>query len=135
RYSDPDDPNGPKRAIIGDKRNDENVIVSQLHSALLQFHNKLVDQSPSATFSSIQQQVRWHYQWLVVNDFLVRLCGQSVVQSILPHLGKNQPLSENEPHFAIYKWRHEAFMPIEFSAAAYRFGHSMVRPIYRLNQQ
>ncbi len=135
RYLDPDDTDGPKRAIIGDKRNDENVIVSQLHSALLQFHNKLVDQSPTATFVSIQQQVRWHYQWLVVNDFLVRLCGEDVVKSILPHLGKNEPLYKNEPQFAIYKWKNEAFMPIEFSAAAYRFGHSMVRPIYRLNQQ
>ena len=27
----------------------------------------------------------------------------------------------------------DAFMPIEFGAAAYRFGHSMVRPSYRAN--
>ena len=39
----------------------------------------------------------------------------------------------NEPKFAFYKWREDPFMPIEFSAAAFRFGHSMVRSIYRLN--
>jgi hypothetical protein len=100
---------------------------------MLQFHNKLVDQDSTASFEDIQQQVRWHYQWIVVNDFLVKICGEDVIKSILPHLGKNRPIWENEPQFALYKWREDAFMPIEFSAAAYRFGHSMVRPIYRLN--
>jgi hypothetical protein len=133
RYNDPNDPNGAKRALIGDKRNDENVIVSQLHAAMLQFHNKLVDQDPTVSFEDIQQQVRWHYQWIVVNDFLEKICGEDVVKSILPHLGKNRPIWEHEPKFALYKWHENPFMPIEFSAAAYRFGHSMVRPIYRLN--
>ena len=133
RYADPDDPNGPKRALIGDKRNDENVIVSQLHSAMMQFHNKLVAQDPQASFEDIQQRVRWHYQWIVVNDFLPTLCGDAVVKSILPHLGKNRPIWEHEPQLAFYSPRESAYMPIEFSAAAYRFGHSMVRPIYRLN--
>ena len=121
------------RAVIGDKRNDENVIISQLHAALLQFHNKLADADKAATFQDIQQQVRWHYQWIVVNDFLIKICGQQVVHEILPHLGNNQPIWKNPPNFAFYHPRHEAFMPVEFSVAAYRFGHSMVRPIYRLN--
>jgi hypothetical protein len=77
--------------------------------------------------------VRWHYQWVVLNDFLITICGRDVVHEILPHLGKNQPIWRNEPHFAFYKYREDPYMPIEFSAAAYRFGHSMVRPIYRLN--
>ena len=70
RFADPNDPSGPKRALIGDKRNDENVIVSQLHAAMLQFHNKLVDEQPELSFEDVQQQVRWHYQWIVVNDYL-----------------------------------------------------------------
>src|SRR5207248_1314105 len=113
--------------------NDENVIVSQLHASMLQFHNKLVDEDPEAPFRDIQQRVRWHYQWIVVNDFLTKICGQEVVHDILPHLGKNQPIWRNPPHFGFYKFREDAFMPVEFSVAAYRFGHSMVRPIYRLN--
>ncbi len=133
RFHDEQDPMGPRRALIGDKRNDENVIVSQLHSAMLQFHNKLVDEDPAASFRDIQQQVRWHYQWVVVNDFLVKICGKKVVHEILPHLDKNEPIWKNLPKFAFYHPHEDAFMPVEFSVAAYRFGHSMVRPIYRLN--
>jgi hypothetical protein len=136
----PAEPGGAKRALIGDKRNDENVIVAQLHSTMLKFHNKLADlgdqKDPASSFEDIQQQVRWTYQWIVVNDFLIKICGRDVVESILPHLAQiasPKPIWENPPKFAIYKVHEEPFIPIEFSAAAYRFGHSMVRPIYRLN--
>ena len=135
RYDDPEDPSRAKRALIGDPRNDENVIVSQLHSTVLQFHNRLADLNPSLAFTEVQQLVRWHYQWIVVNDFLVRICGEDVVDEILPHRQEIRPAWEKEPRLQFYKPRQTAFMPIEFSAAAYRFGHSMVRPIYRLNTQ
>ena len=134
RFDDPINP-GPKRALIGEKRNDENVIVAQLHSAMLQFHNKLVDKHPNDAFARIQQRVRWHYQWIVVNDFLKTICGEDVVNDILPDFGKNKPVWHLKPNFSIFKWKNDPFMPIEFSAAAYRFGHSMVRPIYRLNTE
>jgi hypothetical protein len=135
RYDDPEDPSRAKRALIGDPRNDENVIVSQLHSTMLQFHNRLADLNPSLAFTEVQQLVRWHYQWIVVNDFLVRICGEEVVDEILPYRKEAKPAWEKEPKLQFYKPRQTAFMPIEFSAAAYRFGHSMVRPIYRLNTQ
>ncbi len=135
RFVDPNDPLGARRALIGDKRNDENVIVSQLHAAMLQFHNKLVDDHPNASFREIQQMVRWHYQWIVVNDFLPTICGWETVNEVMPHLAHGGPIWNNPPRFAIYKFREDPFMPIEFSAAAYRFGHSMVRPIYRLNTE
>jgi hypothetical protein len=133
RYVDVEDPTRPKRALIGDKRNDENVIVSQLQSTMLQFHNKVVDLNDKLSFVEIQQLVRWHYQWIVVNDFLVRICGQEIVDEILPYRGVDKAPSEKEPNLHFYKWRNDAFIPVEFSVAAYRFGHSMVRPIYRLN--
>ena len=97
RFVPVDDPTSAKRALIGDKRNDENVIVSQLHAAMLQFHNRLVDEQPDATFEDIQQQVRWHYQWIVVNDFLIKICGQETVHAILPHLGQNHPIWQSLP--------------------------------------
>ena len=134
RFDDPIN-KGAKRALIGDKRNDENVIVAQLHSAMLQFHNKLVDKHPDDAFDRVQQRVRWHYQWIVVNDFLKTICGEEVVENILPDFGKNKPIWKLKPNLSIFKWRNDPFMPIEFSAAAYRFGHSMVRPIYRLNTE
>lgn len=141
----PNDPNtrdlprntsDPARALIGDPRNDENVIVSQLHATMLRFHNRVVEhmKSPSgrdSSFEEAQKQVRWHYQWVVLHDFLPTIAGQKIVDKILESTGKG--LHKSATGLSFFKWREFPFMPIEFSAAAYRFGHSMVRPIYRLN--
>jgi hypothetical protein len=121
------------RALIGDKRNDENVIVSQLQAAMLQFHNRLTDDNPDLAFADVQQLVRWHYQWVVLHDFLPRIVGTPMVQSILPHLATGRNIYEDRPRLRFYHFRNDPYIPIEFAAAAYRFGHSMVRPIYRLN--
>lgn len=122
-----------ERALIGDKRNDENVIVSQLQGAMLQFHNRLVDDM-GVDFNEAQRLVRWHYQWVVLHDFLPRIVGTEMVHSILPHLATpDGDIFTDRPRPRFYKPRYDSFIPIEFAAAAYRFGHSMVRPIYRLN--
>ena len=121
------------RALIGDKRNDENVIVSQLHGLFLRFHNKLVDTFPTLTFSTVQRLVRWHYQWLVLFDYLPRIVGQKMVEKILPHLVGESNIYEKQPQLYFYNYRNYPFIPVEFSGAAYRFGHSMVRPVYRLS--
>jgi hypothetical protein len=123
------------RALIGDKRNDENVIVAQLHSLFLQFHNRLADEHSNWDFAEIQRQVRWHYQYVVLNDFLRQITSSDVYKYVLPHLSGEGSFFEHPPRLHFYKPRNDAFMPIEFAAAAYRFGHSMVRPIYRLNTQ
>jgi hypothetical protein len=124
------------RAVIGDKRNDENVIVSQLHGAMLRFHNRVVDLMPPGTpFELVQQQVRWHYQYVVINDFLVKMCGRDMVNAVLPHFLARKSIFDFPDRLKFFHHRNDAFMPIEFSAAAYRFGHAMVRPIYRLNTQ
>jgi Animal haem peroxidase len=66
-----------RRAIIGDKRNDENVIVSQLQGVFLQFHNAMADElnGPSPNFQDVQRLVQWHYQWVVLHDFLPKIVG------------------------------------------------------------
>lgn len=126
---------GDRRAIIGDPRNDENVIVSQLQGMFLRFHNRMVDFFPDNDFQFIQQMVRWHYQWVVLNDFLPTIIGQETWNAILPHtLAGNTCIAKHPPELKFYKWKNEPFMPVEFSVAAYRFGHSMVRPVYRLSQ-
>jgi hypothetical protein len=138
RFVDPeDDLTAARRALIGDKRNDENVIVSQLHAVFLQFHNRLCDDPRlnKPSFEQVQRLVRWHYQYVVINDFLVRVCGEEVVNDILPHRLHDKPIWEKKPRLQLFHWRHEPFLPIEFAAAAYRFGHSMVRPIYRLSTE
>lgn len=145
---------GARRAIIGDKRNDENVIVSQLQGVFLRFHNAIAARLDKPTFAQVQRLVRWHYQWVVLYDFLPRIVNSKTYKEVLRHL-KNVPEHElvhgvqtkhvthahdvgaegQSPELKFYHWRNDPFMPIEFSAAAYRFGHSMVRPIYRLSQE
>jgi hypothetical protein len=130
---------GTDRAIIGDKRNDENVIVSQLQGAFLKFHNNVADAllklSSKTTFEEIQRVVRWHYQWVVLHDFLPRIVGQDVVHDILPHLKENMSIYKHKPELHFFHWHTRPYIPVEFSVAAYRYGHSMVRPIYRLNTE
>jgi Animal haem peroxidase len=121
--------NSQNTAIIADPRNDENVIISQLHLAMLKFHNAMaddigVDAIPDAdlAFRTVQQLVRWHFQWVIVHEYLPTICGQAVVDDIL----------QNGRRF--YHWRHEPFIPVEFSVAAFRLGHTQVRPGYLVNK-
>ncbi|MEM8534854.1 MAG: peroxidase family protein [Chloroflexota bacterium] len=115
-------------ALIGDPRNDENLIISQLHVAFLKFHNQVVDYIKDVTpdenlFEEAQRIVRWHYQWIVVHEFLPFIVGQDVVDDVL----------QNGRQF--YRFQGEPFIPVEFAVAAYRFGHSQVRTGYRINEQ
>jgi hypothetical protein len=113
-------------AVIADRRNDENLIIAGLHAAFLLFHNRVVDrlraQGAPNVFAAAQQQVRWHYQWIVVHEFLPQILGQALVDDILRN-GRR-----------IYRpAAGQQFIPVEFQGACYRFGHSMVRPSYRAN--
>ncbi|MEH3120933.1 MAG: heme peroxidase family protein [Sphingomonas phyllosphaerae] len=121
--------NSQNVALIGDPRDDENAIINQLQLAFLQFHNRVADyvktkiklKAPDQIFAEAQRIVRWHYQWIVVHEFLRRTCGDEVVDDVLTN-GRR-----------FYAWHNEPFIPVEFSVAAYRFGHSQIRPSYRLN--
>ena len=128
---------GNDRAIIGDKRNDENVIVSQLQGLFLRLHNRIVRDHASMPFIDVQREVRWHYQWVVVHDYLKRIVGEEMLHKVLPHLkpGSSGNIHEDKPCLNFYHSKNNAFIPVEFSVAAYRFGHSMVRPIYRLSAE
>ncbi len=121
--------NAQNTALIGDPRNDENLIVNGLQILFLRFHNVMVDairikyptKSPSQVFTEAQEMVRWHYQWIVLHEFLPLLCGEDVIKDVLDNGRK------------FYAWNNEPFIPVEFSVAAYRFGHSQIRPSYRAN--
>lgn len=121
----------PRRALIGDPRNDENSIVSQLQGLFLRFHNRTVKDhpeiNPQMDFVKLQKIVRFHYQYVILNDFLPRI----IHSSVLADLKTNGHFDRNKLKF--FHWKHEPFMPVEFSVAAYRLGHSMIRPGYRLN--
>lgn len=113
-------------AYLGDPRNDENLIVAQLHTVFLRLHNRFMDQG--MTFAQAQQQTRWHYQWLIVNDYLPRIVGEDLVSSLLEFDGT---ITYNG---TLYQPEHpeNPYMPIEYSGAAYRFGHSMIRAEYEM---
>lgn len=113
-------PEDDRAALIGDKRDDENLIIAQLHVAFLRAHNAIVDRGH--TFQEARRILRRHYQWIVVKDFLPRICDPWIVSEIL--FGGNKVFRPN---------RDDLFMPFEFSVAAYRFGHSMVRGTYQYN--
>src|SRR5882724_6565379 len=119
----------PRRALIGDPRNDENSIVSQLQGLFLRFHNRTVADNSQMDMATLQKQVRFHYQYLVLNDFLPRIVHSSVIAALKTN-GKY-----DREKLKFYHPRNEPFMPVEFSVAAYRLGHSMIRPGYRLNDQ
>jgi Animal haem peroxidase len=112
------------RALIGDPRNDENAIVSQLHGLFQRFHNRLVRDGHS--FDEAQLSLCHHYQYVVLHDFLPRIVSAKVLDGL-----------KTGDKYDPFKLRlvdpTSPFMPVEFSGACYRYGHSMVRPGYRLN--
>jgi hypothetical protein len=123
----PPNKSDPARALIGDPRNDENSIVSQFQALMLRFHNRVVDDNPGLDLSALQQIVRWHYEWVVIHDFLPKIITASVLDALMTNGKYDQKKIE------FFHWKNEPFMPVEFSVAAYRLGHSMIRPGYRLN--
>ena len=122
-------------AVIGDKRNDENVLVSQMHGAFASFHNALAQDRPRASFDELRQTVTWHYQWMLLTDFLPRLCGERVMHSLLPALADGRGPNCGRSHRRLTADLRPGEMPLEFSDAAYRYGHSAIRSVYRLNTQ
>ncbi|QOY86414.1 peroxidase family protein [Paludibaculum fermentans] len=114
-------------AIIGDPRNDSHMLMSQLHLALLRAHNWFVDEARLGgaanddLFHAATTQLRWHYQWIVLNDFLPGLVGQPLADQVL----------REGPQW--FRPGASGFIPLEFADAAYRYGHAQIRHRYQLN--
>ena len=134
---------GTYTGLLGDPRNDENLITAGLHCGHILFYNRVLDELSELDLSALpaprvadrrdlsnryvafllaREVTLWHYQWLLVNEHLPQIAGQQIVNDVLARGNRfyRPPAGD-------------AFMPIEFGAAAYRFGHSMVRPSYRAN--
>ncbi len=122
------------RAIIGDARNDENRIVAGIHSMFIRFHNQTVDQLVAAhpqwtaaqVFLEARTQVTAVYQNLILQDYLPRVVGRQTMDAVI----RSTPRGVTTQ---LKYYTNCAQMPVEFSVAAYRFGHSMVRGLYRVN--
>lgn len=118
------------RALIVDERNDENLLVAQTHLLFIKFHNAVVvdlrakrpDLASAALFDEARRIVTWHYQWIVLFDFVERLTEPGLINKI------------RQQGRRFYRFQEKPYMPVEFAAAAYRLGHSMVRESYSHNR-
>ena len=118
-------------ALIADPRNDENLIVAQTHLAMIHFHNRVLDKQPASVpdtqkFTRARKRVSLHYQWMVRHDYLPRICSAAVLNDVFTNGRKL--VEPNATPDSVPK------MPVEFSVAAFRLGHSMVRPTYNWNR-
>ena len=118
-------------AIIPDPRNDENLAVAQTHCAMIRFHNRVVDTLPAAVpaaqrFTEAKKIVTKHYQWMVRTDYLPRICASGIVTNVFSQGRKAFEVGASPTSVPT--------MPIEFSVAAFRLGHSMVRAEYSWNK-
>jgi hypothetical protein len=124
-------------AVVMDPRSDENLIIAQLHVLFAKFHNRvleLLEKEPmlsagpigGSLFEQARRFVTWHYQWIVLNDFLPRIAKLDVLRNIQENGVRFYPrrYMPNDGPMAL---------PVEFTVAAFRFGHSMIQDQYRLN--
>jgi hypothetical protein len=124
-------------ALIGDPRNDENTIVSQMHLSFLKLHNKIAAEvaadsavPPQLKFEEAQKRVRWHYQWVIVHDYVPTIIGDGLFDTLTDRDPDGRVTNIRRRYYAP---KTAPYMPLEFSGAAFRFGHSMIRGIYNLN--
>ena len=119
--------NGEGTAIIGDPRNDSHVVVSQMHLAFVHAHNAFVDRvrasgvSEALVFDTAARELMWHYQTIVLREFLPSLIGPELTELIM----------RGDRRY--YRPDEIAYIPLEFADAAYRYGHSQIRHRYRLS--
>ncbi|WP_162913950.1 peroxidase family protein [Taklimakanibacter lacteus] len=121
----PRDENG--KTTIADTRNDGNVTVAQMHIALMRFHNAIAtllhESRQRHTMDDVVEMTVQHFQSVVLHDFLPRITDPDVYADIRDNGSVWFP--------NVLKDRTDPLpMPIEFAMAAFRFGHSMIRPSY-----
>ncbi|MFG1793716.1 heme peroxidase family protein [Nocardia sp. NPDC049149] len=121
-----------RRALIPDLRNDENLAVAQTHLAFIRFHNRVVAElalkGRQRLFAVARELVVRHYQWMLVTDFLPRIVDPAIVTDVFRN-GRRFFDTDSHPGLGV-----SPTMPIEFSVAAYRVGHSMIRGSYEWNR-
>jgi len=116
-------------ALLGDPRNDLHLFVSQLQVAMIQVHNRLVERAhgdgvrSSDVFETARRETAWHYQWVILNDYLPRVVGPGLVEDVL------------EQGRRFYRPGDDPKIPFEFADAAFRYGHGQVRDDFRVNPE
>jgi Animal haem peroxidase len=120
--------NAQGTALLGDPRNDVHVFISQLHLGLIGAHNRIVDRlredgvEEAECFAAARRATMWHYQWVIVEDFLPALVGAELIEEV------------KDPGRRSYRPESTPIIPFEFSDAAFRYGHGQIRHRYRLQE-
>jgi hypothetical protein len=120
-----------RKAVIPDPRNDENLAVAQTHLSFIRLHNRVVDTLPGSVppaqrFERARKIVIKHYQWMLRTDYLSRICAEGVVSNVFTSGRKAFEVGAVPTDVPT--------MPVEFSVAAFRLGHSMIRRTYNWNR-
>ncbi|MEQ8767423.1 MAG: peroxidase family protein [Planctomycetota bacterium] len=129
------------RAVVADPRNDSNVLAAQLHVAFLRFHNRVLDELTKPDFSGsasleafreARRQTCWHYQWVVLHDFLKRIVDPARVDDLLDNGGRRSRALQSLIGWEIHDG---GGLPMEFTGAAFRIGHSLLHYQYQLRDR
>jgi hypothetical protein len=113
---------------VGDQRNDVHLFVSQMQVAFIKTHNRIVDRlrrdgvAEAEVFERARRSATWHYQWIILNEFLPQVAGPELVDEVL------------EGRWTLIRPEEAPYIPFEFADAAYRYGHSQIRDTYRVNR-
>src|SRR3989442_2295964 len=115
-------------ALIGDPRNDVHAFMTGLQLAFIRAHNYLVDRlradgvPDSDLFEYARLALVWHYQWVILHDFLPTLVGNKLTATVL----------QDGPRF--FRPEGEPYIPVGFADGAYRYGHSQIKADYQLQE-
>lgn len=123
-----------KEALIADRRNDDNLLLSQFHLKLLEVHNAMIDELTSKKpelnsielFNHVRNDLILYFQEAVLFDYLKEVANDDVWESII---------LQNKYDIWKIKKHEQLRVPVEFSGAAFRFGHAMIRKAYKLNDR
>jgi len=113
-------------AIIMDPRNDSHLLMAQMQVLFSKFHNRIVDwlrekgAAERTVFTEAKRLVVWHYQWIILHEFLPGLIGGELTDTLLAGGSR------------YYRPAADPFIPLEFADAAYRYGHGQLREAYRI---
>jgi Animal haem peroxidase len=114
-------------ALLGDPRNDIHLFMNQMHVGFIRLHNRLVDRlredgmDEADLFEEARRAATWHYQWVILREFLPTLIGPELTDQLLDFGGD------------LYRPGDDPYIPFEFADAAYRYGHSQIRQSYQVN--
>ena len=118
--------------LIPDSRNDQTVILVQLHVLFMKLYNRFIDEiggRPQDIHRHTQARklTVQHFQHLVLTDYLPRIVGQEAVDAA-------RARGASRYAAMVERFPLKLIIPVEFSFAAFRFGHSQLRDTYRMNE-